>query len=141
MTSCRTKRGYEISQHTYQGIKHYAQALRPRILDDLGLVAALKWLAEEAHGFSGVEVEVAAEVMPALPPETQLVLLGIVQEALSNVQRHSGATRASVALKCHEDEVEVTITDNGTGFDLPKQLSEFARRGKLGLTGMEERPG
>jgi len=130
---------YEISQHTYQGIKHYAQALRPRILDDLGLVAALKWLAQEAHGFSGVEVEVAAEVMPALPPETQLVLFRIVQEALNNVQRHSGATRATVALKCHEDEVEVTITDNGAGFDLPKQLSEFARRGKLGLTGMGER--
>lgn len=130
---------YEISQRTYQGIKHYAQALRPRILDDLGLVAALKWLAQEAREFSGVEVEVAIEATPPLPPETQLVLFRIVQEALNNVQRHSGATRASVALKCHEDEVEVTITDNGTGFDLPKQLSEFARRGKLGLTGMEER--
>jgi two-component system, NarL family, sensor histidine kinase DegS len=130
---------YEISQRIYQGIKHYAQALRPRILDDLGLVAALKWLAQEAREFSGVEVEVAIEATPPLPPETQLVLFRIVQEALNNVQRHSGATRASVALKCHEDEVEVTITDNGTGFDLPKQLSEFARRGKLGLTGMEER--
>jgi len=130
---------YEISQHTYQGVKHYAQALRPRILDDLGLVSAIKWLAQEASDFSGVEIEVTTETVPPLPPETQLVLFRIVQEALNNVQRHSRATRASVALKCHEDKIAVTITDNGDGFELPGQLSEFARRGKLGLTGMEER--
>jgi len=130
---------YEISRHTYQGIKHYAQALRPRILDDLGLVAALKWLAQEAREFSGVEVEVATEATPPLPPETQLVIFRIVQEALNNVQRHSGATRASVTLECRDSEIRVTITDNGDGFELPRDLSEFARRGKLGLTGMEER--
>jgi two-component system, NarL family, sensor histidine kinase DegS len=130
---------YELSQEVYQGIKRYAQALRPRILDDLGFAPAIKWLAEEIHGFSGIEIEVKTDPIPPLPPETQLVLFRIVQEALNNVQRHSGASRASVAMKYEEANIKVTITDNGRGFELPTQLSDFAGQGKLGLTGMAER--
>lgn len=130
---------YELSQQTYQNIKHYAQALRPSILDDLGLVAAIKWLAEEIHRLSGIEIQVKADIIPLLPPETQLVLFRIVQEALNNVQRHSGASQASITVECQETECRVTISDNGKGFKLPRQLSEFAGQGKLGLTGMAER--
>jgi len=130
---------YELSQQTYQGIKHYAQALRPGILDDLGLVAAIKWLAEEIHNFSGIEIQVKTDAVPPLPPETQLVLFRIVQEALNNVHRHSGASEASITVECHEAEVRVTVNDNGKGFELPRQLSDFASQGKLGLTGMLER--
>lgn len=130
---------YELSHQTYQGIKRYAQALRPGILDDLGLVAAIKWLAEEIHNFSGIEIQVKTAAVPPLSPETQLVLFRIVQEALNNVHRHSRASQASVTLECQETEVRVTITDNGKGFELPPQLSDFAGRGKLGLTGMAER--
>jgi len=130
---------YELSQQTYQGIKHYAQALRPSILDDLGLLAAIKWLAEETHNLSGIDVRVKTDTIPPLPPETQLVLFRIVQESLNNVQRHSGASEASIRLECQGDEIRVTISDNGKGFKLPRQLSEFASQGKLGLTGMEER--
>jgi len=130
---------YELSQQTYQSIKHYAQALRPGILDDLGLVAAIKWLAEEIHNFSGIEIQVKTDAVPPLPPETQLVLFRIVQEALNNVQRHSEASQASITVECQEAEIKVTISDNGKGFELPRQLSDFAGRGKLGLTGMAER--
>jgi two-component system sensor histidine kinase DegS len=130
---------YELSQQTYQGIKRYAQALRPSILDDLGLVAAIKWLGEETHRLSGIEVEVNIDVIPPLSPETQLVLFRIVQEALNNVYRHSGASEATVAVQCQGNEVRVTISDDGRGFELPQQLSEFAAQGKLGLTGMGER--
>ncbi len=130
---------YELSQQTYQGIKHYAQALRPSILDDLGLMAAIKWLAEETQKLSGIEIQVNADIIPPLPPETQLVLFRIVQEALNNVHRHSGASEASVTVECRGDEIRVTISDNGKGFKPPRQLSEFASQGKLGLTGMVER--
>ena len=130
---------YEVSQQTYQAIKHYAQALRPSILDDLGLIAALKWLAEQIRDLSGIQVEVHADTIPPLLPETQLVLFRVVQEALSNVQRHSRASRASVKVQCQDDEITVTISDNGKGFKPPRQLSEFAAQGKLGLTGMVER--
>jgi len=130
---------YELSQQIYQGIKRYAQALRPGILDDLGLVPAFQWLAEETHTFSGIKIQVTVAAIPLLPPETQLVLFRIVQEALNNIQRHSGASQASITMECEATEVRVTITDNGKGFELPSQLSDFASQGKLGLTGMAER--
>lgn len=130
---------YELSQQVYQGIKRYAQALRPGILDDLGLVPALQWLAEEIHDFSGIKIYVKVAAIPLLPPETQLVLFRIVQEALNNIQRHSGASQASITVECQETEARVTISDNGKGFELPQQLSDFASQGKLGLTGMAER--
>mgnify|MGYP001064381675 CR=1 FL=1 len=130
---------YELSQQTYQGIKHYAQALRPRILGDLGLLPAIKWLAEEIHNFAGIKIQVKTDTIPPLPPETQLVLFRIVHEALNNIHRHSGASEANVTVKCQGNEVSITISDNGKGFELPKQLSDFAGQGKLGLTGMAER--
>jgi len=130
---------YELSQQTYQGIKRYAQVLRPRILDDLGLLPAIKWLAEEIHNFAGIAIQVKTDNIPPLPPETQLVLFRIVQEALNNINRHSGASEANVAMNCQGNEVSVIISDNGKGFEVPKQLSDFAGQGKLGLTGMLER--
>ncbi|MCK4354394.1 MAG: PAS domain S-box protein [Dehalococcoidia bacterium] len=130
---------YEVSKETYQDIKRYAQALRPSILDDLGLVAAVKWLAEEIHNFSGIEIQVKTDTVPPLPPETQLVLFRIVQEALNNIHRHSEASQASITIEYQEAQVRVTISDNGKGVELPNQLSEFASRGKLGLIGMAER--
>jgi PAS domain S-box-containing protein len=130
---------YELSQQTYQNIKRYAQALRPSILDDLGLVSAIKWLAEETHKLSGIDIEVNTDIIPLLSPETQLVLFRIVQEALNNVYRHSGASEATVTVRRQGDEIRVTISDDGKGFELPAQLSEFASQGKLGLTGMAER--
>jgi PAS domain S-box-containing protein len=130
---------YELSQQTYQGIKRYAQALRPGILDDLGLLPALKWLAQEINSLAGIEVQVKTDTVPTLPPETQLVLFRIVQEALHNVHRHSGASEASITVECQETEVRVTISDNGKGFEPPLQLSDFVGQGKLGLIGMAER--
>jgi len=128
-----------LSQQTYDSIKRYAQALRPRILDDLGLVPAIKWLAQEVHELSGIEIEVQTDTIPPLAPEIQLVLFRIVQEALNNIHRHSRASEATVRVQCTDNEINVTITDNGKGFEIPKQLSDFTRRGMLGLTGMAER--
>lgn len=133
------ERLYDVSKQTYQGIKRYAQALRPGILDDLGLDPAIKWLAQEVENIAGIEVKVTIGAMPSLAPETQLVLFRIAQEALNNVQRHSGASEATVTMECQDDELVITISDNGKGFELPQQLSDFAGQGKLGLAGMAER--
>jgi len=133
------ERLYDLSKQTYQGIKRYAQALRPGILDDLGLGPAVKWLAQEVQNLAGIEVRVTIDAMPPLAPETQLVLFRIAQEALNNVQRHSGASEATVTIRCQDDQLTMTIDDNGEGFELPQQLSDFAGQGKLGLAGMAER--
>ncbi|MFW6105222.1 MAG: PAS domain S-box protein, partial [Chloroflexota bacterium] len=133
------ERLYDLSKQTYQGIKRYAQALRPGILDDLGLAPAIKWLAQEVEKLAGIEVKVTIGAMPLMAPETQLVLFRIAQEALNNVHRHSGASEATFTIECQDDELIITITDNGKGFELPQQLSDFAGQGKLGLAGMAER--
>ena len=130
---------YELSQQTYEDLKRYAQALRPRILDDLGLVPALRWLAQELADLAKIKVQVETGTVPPLPPETQLVLFRVAQEALRNIQRHSEASEASITLECQEDNLRMTIADNGRGLELPKRLSDFARQGKLGLAGMTER--
>ena len=130
---------YDLSQQAYDGIKRYAQSLRPRILDDLGLLPALEWLAQEITKLTGIKVETKTGAIPPLTPEAQLVLFRIAQEALNNIDRHSGASEAHIMLECHEDEVWMTIYDNGTGFELPQRLSDFASQGKLGLAGIVER--
>jgi len=130
---------YALSQQAYDGVKRYAQALRPRILDDLGLIPALEWLGQETGKLSGIRVGVRIGAVPALAPETQLVLFRIAQEALSNIHRHSEASQASLALECEGSQIKMTVSDNGRGFEPPRRLSDFASQGKLGLTGMAER--
>lgn len=130
---------YELSEQAYDGVRRYAQDLRPRILDDLGLIPALEWLARELTDVAGIKVQVKTGIIPPLDPETQLVLFRIAQEALSNISRHSEASEAKIALEHQEGELRMTIVDDGKGFELPTQLSDFAGQGKLGLTGMEER--
>ena len=133
------ERLYELTQETYEGIKRYAQALRPRILDDLGLVPALKWLAQELTNLAGIKVQVEIDSIPVLPPEIQLVFFRIAQEALNNIYRHSEASEVSITLKYQEDILRMTISDNGKGFEVLKRLSDFASQSKLGLAGMAER--
>jgi len=122
------------------GLRRYAQELRPAILDHMGLVAALGWMAEnlDRERRTKVSVEVRGTECE-LSPEAKLVLFRIAQEALNNVKRHSEATRAVVKLEYEPRKIILTITDNGKGFKLPERLSDLASTGKLGLTGMEER--
>jgi two-component system sensor histidine kinase DegS len=122
------------------GLRRYAQELRPAILDDMGLVAALEWLAENVNREqeTKVSVEVSGKEQE-ISPEAKLVLFRIAQEALNNVKKHSRATRARVHLEYKSDKIILTVTDNGKGFELPRRLSDMANQGKLGLTGMEER--
>jgi PAS domain S-box-containing protein len=125
---------------TLDGLRRYAQELRPAILDDMGLIASLQWLAENVNREQ--ETKVIVEISGSeqeISPETKLVFFRIAQEALSNVKKHSEATQAKVSLTYELDRIILTVTDNGKGFELPPRLSDMANQGKLGLTGMEER--
>lgn len=122
------------------GLRRYAQELRPAILDHMGLVAALGWMAENVNREQGAKVTVEVRGTECeLSPEVRLVLFRIAQEALNNVKKHSEATTAVVKLEYEPQKIILTITDNGKGFALPKRLGDLASIGKLGLTGMEER--
>ncbi len=123
-----------------EGLRHFSQELRPSILDDLGLIPSLQWLAsdlEKNHGIHA-EMEITGSQRP-LPPEAELMLFRITQEALTNIRRHSGATDAGVRIEFLEDKIRLIIRDNGKGFKLPARLGDLAATGKLGLAGMLER--
>jgi two-component system, NarL family, sensor histidine kinase UhpB len=120
-----------------EGVRRFARGLRPPALDELGLVPSIESHARSVRETSGIDVHVDAEPLKrTLPPEAELAVYRIVQEALSNVVRHSGATRADVRLARDGDVLRVCVRDDGRGFSV-----EGAKRagGGLGLFGMEER--
>jgi len=123
-----------------EGVRRFSQDLRPSILDDLGLMPALEWLASDVEQHFGIAIEVeATPSLPRFPPEAELILFRVAQEALRNVWKHAKASRARVALEHADAKTVLVVEDNGTGFELPESMAALANRGKLGLVGMQER--
>jgi two-component system sensor histidine kinase DegS len=122
------------------GVHRFSQDLRPSVLDDLGLVPALEWLTSDLtkHFDIAVEMKVEGKVR-RLPPEVELVVFRIAQEALRNVWKHSGTSKARVTLKFGDDKAVLTVEDEGKGFKLPARMDDLPVAGKLGLAGMQER--
>ncbi len=110
--------------------------LRPTMLDDLGLLAALEWQCTQFHKRTGIECRVnCVEDEGDLDKQRSIALLRIFQEALTNVARHSGASRVEVEFRHDEEEAFLSINDNGCG--LPKESSVAAN--SYGILGMTER--
>lgn len=128
------------AERTMEGVRRFSQALRPRMLDELGLLASLEWLADDLNLNSGIKtrVEVSGNKR-RLPTEVEMVLFRIAQEALRNIEKHSKASRADVSVEFSKGKTKIIISDDGKGFNLSGSLTELPRSGKLGLAGMEER--
>jgi signal transduction histidine kinase len=120
-------------------IHDMALELRPTTLDDLGLAAALAQYTRACRDDLGISVDYEAIGFdgPRLPHEVETALYRIIQEAITNVVRHSGAQRASVLLEKKMDVITAIIEDNGAGFDLKDVRA--TRKTRLGLYGMQER--
>ena len=122
-----------LADTSVNSIRNIALLLRPSMLDDLGLIPALEWQAREVSRRSGIKVKVVAEnVSDSLPDAVRTCIYRVVQEALNNVARHSGAKSALVTVQQTEGSIVLTVKDDGSGFEPDKA------RG-LGLLGMEER--
>ncbi len=124
-------------------VRRVTQDLRPPMLDELGLIFALQWLADETGASSGIEtsLEVIGDER-RFSQWIEMLLFRIAQEALNNVRKHSGANKAVVRLEFNAEKTRLTIRDNGKGFkfsDAPTK--EIVYSGKLGLVGMRERAG
>jgi signal transduction histidine kinase len=116
-----------------KSIRDMALLLRPPMLDDLGLVAALEWLGREVSRRGEMEVDVQSEkVSEHLSDELKVCVYRLVQEALSNAGRHAGAKHANVSLTESAEKLSVEIRDDGCGF-----AAERVRG--MGILGMEER--
>jgi signal transduction histidine kinase len=129
----------ELIGTTLTGVRRFIRDLRPSTLDHLGLVATIEGLTDDLSD-GGIETELAVVgEARRLQPEEELVLFRIIQEALSNIRRHSEASHATVRIRFQLDWVQVTVQDDGVGFDAPARMDDLVSTGKLGLTGMHER--
>jgi len=123
-----------------QGIRLFTQELRPPMLDDLGLMATLRWQTSDLEKRTGVEVQLTTiGTERRFSTEIELTIFRIVQEALRNVEKHAQASKVEATIEFSEDRTKISICDNGKGFDSEGSLSDLPREGKLGITGMEER--
>ena len=123
-----------------EGVRRLSFDLRPSILDDVGLVPALRWLADRLNQESEIDTKVVVKgTVRKLRSETEVTIFRIVQEALSNVRRHSKATEAIITLKFEPESIGIILRDNGTGFVSKAILGNLASEGKLGIAGMEQR--
>ncbi len=124
-------------QRCIDGIRRFCVALRPSVLDDLGLVPALKWLLSEMSGRTDIRTDLKLEGKPIrLGPDPELAIFRIAQEALHNVERHSGAGQVVVGFTYGPDGVRLEILDDGEGFQ--RQRPHGGEVG-LGFAGMQER--
>jgi signal transduction histidine kinase len=129
----------KIVEDTLQSVRDESQIFRPAILDDFGLQQTLEWFAEQFSRQTGVQVHYGGKLADGLfPPEAAIHVYRIVQEALSNVARHSGAREAWVTLGEKENQLDLEIRDNGSGFEARPDRKRAAGQG-IGLMGMRER--
>jgi PAS domain S-box-containing protein len=129
-----------IAQHTLDETRALSYALRPAVLDDLGLAASLKELGDECMQTYRIQIVTKADpiVERRLSPEVQLTLYKVAQEALVNVCKHAEASRAEVQISLQGHGVELLIEDDGAGFH-PCPPGSMRRANGLGLLGMQER--
>ena len=140
-----------IIEAALQQVRRLALALRPSMLDDLGLAPALRWMAEQAGARSGFTVGVEADEATAyneddegtrgerIPPQLENACFRIAQEALTNIARHAQATHVAITLVRDFSSITLQVRDNGCGFDTAGMHSRARGGNSLGLVGMQER--
>ena len=125
---------------TLQGVRQFSQDLRPPIIDDLGLLPAIQWLVKQMQdGHNVVTDLIVLGNRRRFAPEVESTVFRVVQEALRNVSKHAYATKVEVVFQFKKASFNIKISDNGKGFQLPENVGDLSRKGKLGLVGMQER--
>ncbi len=129
-----------IVEAALQHVRRLAVALRPSVLDDLGLIPALRGIAEQTAAHGGFEVHFQP-ALPAgrLPPDVETACFRIVQEALTNITRHARAQRVDIDLFHDGDALVLGIHDDGCGFEVAAVRERASAGDSIGLLGMKER--
>jgi PAS domain S-box-containing protein len=130
----------DLAVRTLDGVHKLIFDLRPTMLDHLGLVPALRWLAQSRLEPAGIRVVIEEQSVPRrLPTEIETALFRVVQEAITNIARHAAARNVHISFHFDDQAAIVDIKDDGIGFDMVElALSPDSGRG-LGLMGMQER--
>ncbi len=138
------KAGLEAIKETSLGmvaeIRNICQDLRPSVLDNLGLVSALKWLVDNLSEETGAAITLNITGEPHdLSQDENVAVFRMVQEAFNNIKKHAGASQVDVNMTFAEGDLAILIKDNGRGFELADDVHRYALSGKLGILGMHER--
>ncbi|HWJ21129.1 MAG TPA: sensor histidine kinase [Gemmatimonadaceae bacterium] len=132
----------ELAGAALEEVRALSHSVHPRVLDDLGLVAALEWLSRQTAERTGLDITVVADAgvraaSAAARPEVSAALYRVAQESLRNAERHAfGATRVNVTVIGEGNALRLDVEDDGPGFDV---AAAVARRPGMGLTSMRER--
>ena len=114
--------------------------LRPSVLDNMGLIPALRWLANNLCYKNQIVIQISVKgKVCTIAPENEVMLFRIVQEALNNIVKHSRANMAWVNLEFSGKKLDLLVRDNGCGFQVPEDTTVLTGSGKLGLAGIHER--
>jgi len=139
-TDARIGEALAMASQALEDTRELSRLLRPAVLDDLGLVPALSWLARTVR--KGLSIDVAVEdagLNDRMDSEIETLAFRVVQEALTNVAKHSGAGSARVDVSRTASHLRVRIADEGRGFDPRLVLEASHRDGGVGLRGMRDR--
>jgi signal transduction histidine kinase len=127
-------------EHVLHQVRDLSLNLRPSVLDDFGLVPALNWLVKRQPQGAGLSIELRAdEIDPRPAADIETVCFRVAQEALTNTYRHAKASQIRIELAVREKEMQLTIEDDGIGFDVSKALKHSTSGSSMGLLGMYER--
>ena len=137
----RTQELRKLTAKTIEEVNRLAVGLRPRVLDDLGLEAALRQYAEDFSRIHGVTADVLSIGLTTrrLPDAVEMALFRIVQEALTNIAKHARAKSVSILLRSTPSEVRLIVEDDGCGFSANERLKADPVRKHLGIHGMRKR--
>jgi two-component system sensor histidine kinase UhpB len=129
-----------MASTSLDGLRSIIYDLRPAILDDLGLIPAIRWFARTNLEVAGIQVDLEfPDDLPTLPQSINTTLFRITQEGVSNIIRHSQAKKACISLGIQENEVYLKISDDGHGFDPAQLTTEAIHMQHWGLIGIQER--
>ena len=128
----------ELLNQVEKQLRRYSHELRPTVLDDLGWIPAIRFLAEGLSKRANLNIQIKTTVVGRLPGPMEIALYRIVQEALTNAAKHSKASRVWIRIGPKKRVFCCSIEDDGVGFDVRAVQSDGKRRG-LGLIGMQER--
>lgn len=130
-----------MAQETVEEIRRISSNLRPSILDDLGILATINWFVRQFQGlYDSINIEKQIEVQEdEVADPLKIAIYRIVQEALNNAAKHSEADTVHVSLRHNEEMLELTIADNGIGFDPATLFHQGEPGAGMGLHGMKER--
>jgi PAS domain S-box-containing protein len=131
----------ELTEEAIKQVRSLSLDLRPSMLDDLGLIPALRWFIDRQSQRTGINARLAAQqITERLSPQLEIACYRIAQEAITNVIRHAGLDVAvNVELWMEEKELHLKISDNGKGFEVYSALQKAVDGKSMGIIGMQER--